>query len=183
VIFRPATVTDAWAAGLVYFGRCASPATPAAKRSPIVTKARMSSCYTRILIIRSASDPTVSTQTQSATNTASLDHELNEMVLGGKALDAFEKFYAEDVVMQENNDEPRVGKDVNRKAEQDFFSSLQSWNDGKLEYSAVNGDVTFSQWYMDVTFKNGQQVKMTQVAVRQWKNGQIAHERFFYHKG
>ncbi len=105
------------------------------------------------------------------------------MVLGGKALDAFEKFYAEDVVMQENNDEPRVGKDVNRKAEQDFFSSLQSWNDGKLEYSAVNGDVTFSQWYMDVTFKNGQQVKMTQVAVRQWKNGQIAHERFFYHKG
>lgn len=28
--------------------------------------------------------------------------ELNTMILEGKALEAFEKFYAEDVVMQEN---------------------------------------------------------------------------------
>ncbi len=121
--------------------------------------------------------------TQTATDTAALDKELNDMILSGKALDAFEKFYAEDVVMQENSDAPRVGKAVNRKAEQDFFSSLASWNEGKLEASAVNGDTAFSQWYMDVSFKNGQQYKATQIAVRQWKNGKVAHERFFYNKG
>ena len=105
------------------------------------------------------------------------------MILTGKALEAFERFYAEDIVMQENSDEPRVGKEANRKAEQDFFSSLASWNDGRIEESAVNGDTSFSQWFMDVTFKNGMQVKMTQVAVRRWQDGLVVHERFFYHKG
>ena len=111
-----------------------------------------------------------------------LDNELNQMILTGKALEAFEKFYAEEVVMQENNDEPRTGKDANRKAEQEFFASLASWNDGRLEGAAVNGDLSFSQWYMDITFKNGYQYKATQVAVRKWKDGQIVHERFFYNK-
>ena len=117
-----------------------------------------------------------------AVNTAALDQQLNDMVLTGKALEAFEKFYAEDVVMQENSDEPRRGKDVNRKAEQEFFSSLESFNDGKLLSSAVNGDITFGEWFMDLTFKGGQNAKMSQVAVRRWKNGQIVHERFYYHK-
>jgi hypothetical protein len=46
----------------------------------------------------------------------------------------------------------------------------------------VNGDVTFGEWFMDVTFKNGFRLKMAQVAVRHWKDGKIAHERFYYHK-
>jgi ketosteroid isomerase-like protein len=112
-----------------------------------------------------------------------LDSELNQMILAGKALEAFERFYADGVVMQENNEEPRAGKDLNRKFEQEFFSSLASWNDGRLEASAVNGDTSFSQWYMDVTFKNGFQYKATQIAVRKWKDGRIVHERFFYNKG
>ena len=29
--------------------------------------------------------------------------QLNQMILEGKILDAFEKFYADDVVMQDNN--------------------------------------------------------------------------------
>ncbi len=112
-----------------------------------------------------------------------LDNELNQMVLTGQALEAFDKFYADDVVMQENNDEPRAGKAVNRKFEEEFFASIQSWNDGRMEGSAVNGDLSFSQWYMDITFKNGFQMKATQVAVRKWKDGKIVHERFFYNKG
>jgi len=115
------------------------------------------------------------------TDTATLDQTLNDMVLSGKALEAFEQFYADDVVMQENSDEPRVGKDVNRKAEQDFFASLEAFHEGKVLASAVNGDTSFSEWFMDVTFKGGQRYKLAQVAVRKWKNGKIVHERF-YHK-
>jgi ketosteroid isomerase-like protein len=100
--------------------------------------------------------------------TAELDNELNQMILTGRALEAFDLLYADDVVMQENNDEPRVGKAVNRKFEEEFFAS------------AVNGDLTFSQWFIDITLKGGHRHSMTQVAVRQWKNGKIAHERFFY---
>jgi ketosteroid isomerase-like protein len=112
--------------------------------------------------------------------TAELDNELNQMILTGRALEAFDLLYADDVVMQENNDEPRVGKAVNRKFEEEFFASVESWNDARLEGSAVNGDLTFSQWFIDITLKGGHRHSMTQVAVRQWKNGKIAHERFFY---
>jgi ketosteroid isomerase-like protein len=125
----------------------------------------------------------MSSPTTATTNTAALDQQLNDMILGGKALEAFDKFYADDVVMQENSEEPRAGKALNRKFEEEFFSSLASWNDGRIEASAVNGDVSFSQWYMDVTFKNGFQYKAAQVAVRRWKDGKVVHERFFYNKG
>jgi ketosteroid isomerase-like protein len=120
--------------------------------------------------------------TATTQNVAALDQALNEAILSGKALEAFEQYYAEDLVMQENSEEPRRGKDVNRKAEQEFFSSLASFNDGKLVSSAVNGDVTFGEWFMDVTFKGGQNAKLSQVAVRRWKDGKVVSERFYYHK-
>ena len=57
------------------------------------------------------------------------------------------------------------------------------WHGAKVEASAINGDTTFSQWWMDITFKNGYRYTNTQVAVRKWKDGKIVHERFFYNKG
>jgi ketosteroid isomerase-like protein len=116
-------------------------------------------------------------------NTAALDAQLNEMIVTGKAMEAFEQLYADDVVMQENSEEPRVGKDANRKAEQDFFAGVAEWHEGKLVDSAVNGDTSFSEWYMELSLKNGMRVKSSQVAVRKWKNGKVVHERFFYNKG
>jgi ketosteroid isomerase-like protein len=121
--------------------------------------------------------------TATATSVQELDKQLNDDVLSGKAMEAFEKYYADDVVMQENSEEPRRGKAVNRKAEEEFFSSVEAFNGGSVVSSAVNGDVTFSEWEYDLTFKGGKRVKMNQVAVRQWKNGKVAHERFFYNKG
>ena len=121
--------------------------------------------------------------TATATNVQELDKQVNDDVLSGKAMEAFEKYYAEDVVMQENSEEPRRGKAANRKAEEEFFASVEAFNGGSVKASAVNGDVSFSEWEMDVTFKGGHRVKMSQVAVRHWKNGKIVHERFFYNKG
>ena len=42
-------------------------------------------------------------------------NDLLRLISQGKMLDAFEKYYANDVIMQENDEEPRVGKDINRK--------------------------------------------------------------------
>ena len=118
----------------------------------------------------------------SNTSVSELDQALNDAILTGKALEAFEQYYADDVVMQENSDEPRIGKDLNRKFEIEFFSSLAEFHEGKLVSSAVNGDTTFGEWFMDITFKNGYRAKMAQVAVRRWKDGKIVSERFYYHK-
>jgi ketosteroid isomerase-like protein len=111
------------------------------------------------------------------------DKDLNQKVLSGSALDAFERYYDDAVVMQENNDAACVGKDANRKREQDFFDSIAQFHAASVEQSAVQGDVSFAQWSMDVTFKNGHRTTLNQVAVRQWNKGKIVHERFFYNKG
>jgi ketosteroid isomerase-like protein len=116
-------------------------------------------------------------------NILELSNQLDQMVLNGKALEAFDKFYAEDVVMQENSDAPFVGKALNRKREEDFFASLAEFHGASVLSSAAEGDVSFSEWEMDVTFKNGLRMKLAQVAVRRWKDGQIVHERFYYSKG
>jgi len=44
---------------------------------------------------------------------AALDKALNDQILTGDVLGAFEKYYADDVVMQENLDEARSGKGSN----------------------------------------------------------------------
>jgi len=126
----------------------------------------------------------MSTASQSQPNIAKLDHELNQAILSGDILNAFEKYYANDVVMQENDAEPFKGKEVNRKREQEFVNSVEKFHGAKLLAEAVNGDASFSEWEYDVTFKGGGgQVKMQQIASRRWKNGQVAHERFYYKGG
>jgi ketosteroid isomerase-like protein len=114
---------------------------------------------------------------------AALEAELNKMILEGKAADAFEKFYAEDVVMQEPTDPPRVGKAANRKAEQEFYGNIEEFFGAKLLASAVGEDVTFSEWSYDFKLKGQPRIKLEEVSRRQWKNGKVVHERFYYHRG
>ena len=112
-------------------------------------------------------------------DTASHDKTLNDMILSGKALEAFETYYADDVVMEEPTGR-REGKDANRAYEEQFFASIQELHGANLVSAAVTGDTSFSEWVWDVTFKDGNRVQMEQVARRQWKDGKIVRERFYY---
>jgi len=117
---------------------------------------------------------------QSHSNTAALDRELNQAILAGNILNAFETYYAEDIVMQENDLPPFSGKAVNRKREEEFVNSVQEFHSAKLLGEAVNGDTSYSEWEYDLTFKNGTRTQLQQVASRRWKNGQVSQERFYY---
>jgi len=116
-------------------------------------------------------------------NVAELNKKLDDAVLSGKALEAFDEFYAEDAVMQENSDAPFVGKAFNRNREIEFFSSIGEIHSAAVLSSVSGDDISFSEWEMDLTFKNGYRAKLNQTAMRRWKNGQIVHERFYYNKG
>lgn len=115
-------------------------------------------------------------------NVHAIDTRINELILSGKAIDAFDEFYADDVVMQENSDAPFVGKALNRKRELEFFGSIEEFFGATLLASAVNGDTTFSQWSWDLSLKGMGRIEMNQVAVRTFKDGKVAHERFYYSK-
>lgn len=122
----------------------------------------------------------MSTASQTTQDVAASDRALNQAILSGDLLNAFEKYYANDVSMQENDAAPFVGKDVNRKREQEFINSVQQFHGAKLLAQAVNDDVSFSEWEYDVTFKGGARTKLQQVAVRHWKDGHVIRERFYY---
>lgn len=112
-----------------------------------------------------------------------LDAELNRMILEGQALDAFDKFYADDISMQENRDQPMVGHAANRAREIEFFGSIERVYDFSVGKTAVTGDTTFSEWFMDVELKNGFRYQSAQVSRRIWKDGKVVDERFFYNRG
>ncbi len=108
------------------------------------------------------------------------DRQLNAMIAEGKILEAFDRFYADDVVMQENGNEPSVGKGPNRKKEEEFLESIETFHGAELGATAVEGDVSFAEWVFDVTFKGSERSKLDQVAVRRWQDGKVVHERFLY---
>jgi len=116
-------------------------------------------------------------------NHAELDAQLNQMILSGQVMDAFEKFYADDVVMQENLNPEIKGKEACRAHEMEFFSKVETFHGASLLGAAASGDNAYSEWVYDVTFKGAPRTKMTQVAARKWKDGKVAHERFYYDGG
>jgi len=111
---------------------------------------------------------------------AESNKKLDEMILAGKSMEAFEQFYAENVQMQENNEPPRVGKPANREFEKNFMANVEQFFGAKLLASAVQGDVSFSEWEVDMQMKGQPRGKMSEVAVRHWKNDQVVFEHFYY---
>ncbi|MEQ9442818.1 MAG: nuclear transport factor 2 family protein [Cyclobacteriaceae bacterium] len=111
--------------------------------------------------------------------------DLYKMINSGQLLDAFEKYYHQDCVLVEATGDKREGKDANREYEKKFLSSIQEFHGAGVGSVASNEDdqVTTVESWMDVTFQDGNRLKLEQVAVQQWKDDQIVHERFYYNAG
>ncbi|HEX7015784.1 MAG TPA: nuclear transport factor 2 family protein [Cyclobacteriaceae bacterium] len=106
--------------------------------------------------------------------------ELNALIVQGRPMEAFEKFYHDDVVMQENDAKPVRGKDANRKREEEFFAAVTEFRREEVLDVAVGENVTMVRWAMDFTHKDWGERKYTQVSVQHWADGKIVREQFFY---
>lgn len=106
--------------------------------------------------------------------------QLNQLILEGKAMEAFERFYSDDIVMQENENPPTVGKEANRKREIEFFNSITEFRGATLLSFGAGENKTFTEWSYDYTHKDWGVRKYKQVAVQTWKDGKIINEKFYY---
>jgi hypothetical protein len=106
--------------------------------------------------------------------------DLNKLVMEGKLMDAFEKYYHEDVQMQENGNAPVVGKEQNRQRELQFLSSITDFRGASVNGHAVGHNISFVVWNYDYTHKEWGVRNYTQVSVQHWKDGQIIKEQFYY---
>jgi hypothetical protein len=121
------------------------------------------------------------TQPRTETPTTSRDAELNAMILEGRILDAFDRFYADDVVMQENSAPATAGKAANRSREEQFVGSVEALHEIKLVSTGAGpDDTTFGVWVIDASYKGAGRVRSEQVAVRTWKDGAVIREQFFH---
>jgi hypothetical protein len=105
---------------------------------------------------------------------------LNDLVLQGKALEAFEKYYHEDVIMQENDHAPTIGKSENKKREEIFFSSVTEFRGARPLKIAVGQNISMVEWHYDYTHKDWGVRNYVQVSVQEWKDGLIVKEKFYY---
>lgn len=110
--------------------------------------------------------------------------DLYNQVGQGQLMQAFESYYASNVIMEEPKG-TREGKDACRKSEEEFLDSIEEFHG--MEIKALSEDSSAGKVLievaMDITFKGGHRVSMEQVAVQKWENGQIVHERFYYNAG
>lgn len=108
-------------------------------------------------------------------------NDLNLLILQGKIMDAFEKYYADEIIMQENEDDLRIGKEINRKHEEAFSSNITEFRSAEVKNVIVSDNLTVVEWDFDFTHKDWGDRKFTQIAVQRWNNnGQIINEKFYY---
>lgn len=106
--------------------------------------------------------------------------ELNRWVAEGRALEAMDEFYAEDVSMQENTEPPTVGRAANLEREKAFMDNVAEWKRYEVVSAAANGDLTFTETVLSFVTRGGDQVTMEQVTRARWKDGRIVDERFYH---
>jgi hypothetical protein len=106
--------------------------------------------------------------------------DLNDLVLQGKSLEAFEKYYHDDVVMQENENPPTIGKSENREREVAFYSAVTEFRGARPLKVSVGEGVSMVEWHYDYTHKDWGVKSYTQISVQEWRDGLIVREKFYY---
>jgi hypothetical protein len=109
-----------------------------------------------------------------------LDQQLNTMIIEGKSVEAFHRFYAEDVVAQENDEPERIGRAGWLRSRQEMESRMKRFDAHVLAHAA-NDDISFSEWQYKIDLEGMGALTIAQVAVRRWQDGKVVRERF-YHK-
>ncbi len=106
--------------------------------------------------------------------------DLNSLVLAGKPMEAFEKYYHDDVSMQENNLPPTLSKAANRDREIQFFNDVTEFRGAEVKGLAIGDDISYVTWHYDYTHRQWGERNYTQVSVQHWKDGKIIYEQFIY---
>lgn len=120
--------------------------------------------------------------TETTTRLESDVQTLHEMILSGQILEAFDRFYAHDVIMQDNLDEPRKGKADNRRYEEQFVGGITEFRGAEVKAVTIDADtgIVMTEWFMDYSHTAFGDVQLAQVSVQRWRDGQIVHERFYH---
>jgi hypothetical protein len=101
-------------------------------------------------------------------------------VEAGDYVGAIERFYSPDASMQENADEPRVGRDLLVKVEQAAMARVDRIVAHRAHPPLVAGDQVAIRWRFEFVVEGKVVSTLEEIAWQTWRGEEIAHETFFY---
>ena len=101
-------------------------------------------------------------------------------VLSGDHLGAIADWYAEDASMQENQDPPRMGREVLMEGERQMLARMAKIDTELLAPPMVDGDRVAIRWRFTFTAPGGEQRRLEEIAWQTWQGDKIWRETFYY---
>lgn len=102
-------------------------------------------------------------------------------VESGDYVGALERYYAPEAWQQENNDAPRVGRDLLIKGERMVMAAYKSIAACRLGEPLISKNQSAVQWRFEFTPHEGGEARvLVEVALQTWLGDQIVGETFFY---
>lgn len=113
-----------------------------------------------------------------------LHNQVIDYLKQGKFAEGIEDFYAEDVSVQENTNDPARGREAIAANEREFLKKVTKYHGTEVLATAIDdeGDGNGTVFY-EATMKWEQsdkgQVEVQQAVIERWKNGKIQSIRFY----
>ena len=97
-----------------------------------------------------------------------------------KHVEVIQEFYTEQASMQENQGEPRVGREGLMAGEARVLARVKSVASQCVRPVMVNGDHVAIRWVFRFEWLDGSSTTMEEVAWQRWEGDRIAQETFFF---
>jgi hypothetical protein len=104
-------------------------------------------------------------------------------VLSEDHVGAIERWYAPDASMQENQGEPRMGREVLMEGERRTLARFAGVKTELLAPPLVDGDLVAIRWRFTFTRKDGTVRGFEEIAWQEWQGDKVRRETFFYDPG
>ena len=98
----------------------------------------------------------------------------------GEHVEAIERFYTADAMMQENHAPPRVGREALIAHERRALSRVLAVVSECVRPAFVDGDHVVIRWIFVFHRPEGRGMRIEELAYQRWKGDKIAQEQFFY---
>lgn len=94
--------------------------------------------------------------------------------------EVYERYYDENVVVQENMQPPRVGRALSIERQKLMNANVKEIHYFKIGAVLVDGDRSMVEMHLDATTLDDYRIHIEEVGLQTWKDGRIIHERYFY---
>jgi len=109
-------------------------------------------------------------------------NDLVSYIQQGRIIEAMTEFYADNLIMQENNKPATVGLAANIEREKAFVAYVKQWKSLNVEAVAIDDGRGKALVQSNFEFEaiDGKTLKYDQVSVQTWVDGKIVSEKFYY---